>query len=115
MRWSQTRHRSYGSLAPDGRSFYRLPVSHDRQKRDHAALREICLLDGILLLVQEHALFKDYLFQVGLKEREICRLKRRQQTIMAAWRGVIVPAGVVHRAFRRLLPSFQIPSTHLNK
>jgi len=38
------------------------------QKRDHAALWEICLLDGILLLVQEHALFKDYLFQVGLEE-----------------------------------------------
>jgi Crp-like helix-turn-helix domain len=78
------------SLAPDGRCFYRLPISHDRQKRDHAALREIRLLDGILLLVQEHALFKDYLFQVGLKEREICRLKRRQQTILAARRGPIV-------------------------
>jgi hypothetical protein len=67
-----------------------LPISHDRQKRDHAALREICLHDGILLLVQEHALFKDYLFEVGLKEREICMLKRRQQTILADWRGAIV-------------------------
>ena len=90
MRGSKTGHRSYGSLTPDGRCFYRLPISHDRQKGDHAALREICLLDGILLLVQEHALFKDYLFQVGLKEREICRLKRRQQAILAARRGAIV-------------------------
>jgi hypothetical protein len=36
------------------------------------------------------ALFKDCLFQVGLKEREICRLKRRQQAILAARRGAIV-------------------------
>src|SRR5207244_11198028 len=90
MRWSQARHASYGSLAPDGRSFYRLPISHDRQKRDHAALWEIRLHDGILLLVQEHALFKNYLFQVGLEESETCRLKRRQQTILAVWRGAII-------------------------
>ena len=71
MRRSQTRHRSYGSLAPDGSRFYRLPISHDRQKRDHAALWEINPLDGILLLVQERTLFKGYLFQEGLKAREI--------------------------------------------
>src|SRR2546430_1958740 len=85
-----TRHRSYGSLASDSGRFYRLPIPHDRQKRDHAALWEIRLLDGILLLVQEHALLEGCLFQVGLKEREVCRLKCCQQTILAAWRGAIV-------------------------
>jgi len=41
-------------------------------------------------LVQEHALLEGCLFQVGLKEREVCRLKCCQQTILAAWRGAIV-------------------------
>ncbi len=84
---TKRRHGADNALPADGGRLHRLALPHHRKQRDHAALREIDMLDAFALLVQDLALPQRKVLEVRREQRQILGAERCQQQIAPLARG----------------------------
>ena len=77
------------AFVTDRRGLDGIALPHHGQERDDAIMREIDLIDGIALFLQDRALFEHDVLQVRSEQCQIRRGEARQQQVAPAGMGAI--------------------------